>query len=275
MLINIFELFKYEFIQNAFILAIIIALFLPIIGIIVYIKRIVFLADTLGQISMASVAFSVFVSNFIALNIFTNELVCFLMTICGTLLMQFLIKKNKENNIGLLAMHGIAIALVMIFLSLSENYSSTLFNVMFGNINSITHFDIISSFIVLSIIALFFIIFYKKIIIICIDPLIASLRNINIELYEYLIIIFISIAITILSKVIGVLAISILLIFPVLIASIKAKNLKSTFIYSCIITLITFIVGLLFSVIFDIPTSAIIVILNIGTYFICKGIKNE
>jgi len=266
MIANIVE---YEFMQNAFLVGFFISLLLPFIGVIIFVRRQTFIADTLGHINMSAIAFAIFITTlFSSLTKFSNILIV-KFSVMGAVLIEYLRNKYKENKeVSLIVVYSLSIALTMIFLNLSRGYNAGFFNVLFGNINAISSSDI--WFILLFGIIVFVILgfTYKKILLLSLEEEYAKMYGFNVVLYRYLTIILISIVITMAIKVVGVLLVSSLLIIPLLSAIRIAHNLKQTLIYSIIITEVSMIGGIILAFYLDLSTSAVIVLISLVIYLL-------
>ena len=107
---------NYEFMQNAFLVGFFISLLIPFIGVIIFVRRQTFIADTLGHINMSAIAFAIFITSlFSSLTNFSNLLII-LFSVSGAVLIEYLRNKYKENKeVSLIVVYSLSIALTMIF----------------------------------------------------------------------------------------------------------------------------------------------------------------
>lgn len=271
---NIVSMFSYSFMQFAMIVGLILGICLPIVGVIVYLRKIIFLSDTIGQISLTGASFGVFISSTVSNLVVNNFWMIIIFTIIGAIFIQFLNDKIKSNQeISLLITHSIAISLVMIFLSLAKSYGANLFNILFGNINSISAQDVMIiaslSIIVISLI----LVKWRTIILVFIDEVSAKLRGINVTFYKYFTTILISVMIALAVKVVGVLLVATMLALPIVSASLFSSNLKKVVLMSIVMAIISFEGGILSSYVFDLPASALIVFISLLELIISSIIK--
>lgn len=271
---NIVNMFSYNFMQFAMIVGLILGICLPIVGVIVYLRKIIFLSDTIGQISLTGASFGVFISSTVSNLVVNNFWMIIIFTIIGAIFIQFLNDKIKGNQeISLLITHSIAISLVMIFLSLAKNYGANLFNILFGNINSISVQDVMIiaslSIIVISLL----LVKWRTIILVFIDEVSAKLRGINVTFYKYFTTILISVMIALAVKVVGVLLVATMLALPIVSASLFSSNLKKVVLMSIVMAIISFEGGIMSSYVFDLPASALIVFISLLELIISSIIK--
>lgn len=271
---NIASMFSYNFMQFAMIVGLILGICLPIVGVIVYLRKIIFLSDTIGQISLTGASFGVFISSTVSNLVVNNFWMIMIFTIIGAIFIQFLNDKIKGNQeISLLITHSIAISLVMIFLSLAKSYGANLFNILFGNINSISAQDVMIiaslSIIVISLL----LVKWRTIILVFVDEVSAKLRGINVTFYKYFTTILISVMIALAVKVVGVLLVATMLALPIVSASLFSSNLKKVVSMAIVMAIISFEGGIMASYVFDLPASALIVFISLLELIISSIIK--
>lgn len=271
---NIVNMFSYNFMQFAMIVGLILGICLPIVGVIVYLRKIIFLSDTIGQISLTGASFGVFISSAVSNLVVNNFWMIIIFTIIGAIFIQFLNDKIKGNQeISLLITHSIAISLVMIFLSLAKSYGANLFNILFGNINSISAQDVMIiaslSIIVISLL----LVKWRTIILVFVDEVSAKLRGINVTFYKYFTTILISVMIALAVKVVGVLLVATMLALPIVSASLFSHNLKKVVLMAIVMAIISFEGGIMASYVFDLPASALIVFISLLELIISSIIK--
>lgn len=271
---NIVNMFSYNFMQFAMIVGLILGICLPIVGVIVYLRKIIFLSDTIGQISLTGASFGVFISSTVSNLVVNNFWMIIIFTIIGAIFIQFLNDKIKSNQeISLLITHSIAISLVMIFLSLAKSYGANLFNILFGNINSISAQDVMIiaslSIIVISLL----LVKWRTIILVFVDEVSAKLRGINVTFYKYFTTILISVMIALAVKVVGVLLVATMLALPIVSASLFSSNLKKVVLMAIVMAIISFEGGIMSSYVFDLPASALIVFISLLELIISSIIK--
>ncbi len=260
---------KYSFIQNALIVGIILSFILPIIGIIILFRKFPFIADALGHINMSAIAFIYFLNSIFAISYFSSTIIMIVWSILGAILIEYFSHKFMHyKEVSIMIVYSVAISLTMIFLNLSVGFQSSLFNVLFGNINTITSFETVVIF-VLSILILIVLKFtYKNIILISLEEKKSKLYKVNLTFYKYLSIILISLTITMAIKILGVLLVSSLILIPNLSAMRLSKSLRQTVIISICITLFSIVSGIFISYYLSLSTSAIIVLISVVIYML-------
>ncbi len=270
------NLLSYDLFQNGLIAGGIIGLLLPIIGIVVLLRRMTFIADSFGHINMAGIALSILIASIFPNLAGFGTVITIMWTILAAVLIEFLRDKYKEyKELSITLVYSVSIALMMIFLSLAGGYNSSLFAVLFGNINGISDQDvqvIITSAVIILIIVGFN---YKQMLLLSLEEEYSKLYNVNVKRTKYLMMILIALTITIAIKAIGVLLVSSLIVIPLLAAGNVSSNLKQSLLWAILFTELSIIVGIFSSYYLNLPTSSMIVILSIIIYLITIKFKRS
>lgn len=266
---NIVNVLSYDFMQNALIAGIIIGILLPLIGVIILSRRMVFLADSLGHINMSGIALASLLGSMFDVLLPYSFLISLLWTILGALLIEYVRDKYSEyKEVSITIVYTLSVALTMIFLNLSTGMSSGIFNILFGNINAISRNEIYLMLSIAIIVLILFKLLYRKLILLSLEEEYLHLYGINPKLYRYLSMVVITLVISMAIKIVGVLLVSSLLLIPLLSGSKLAKTLKQTFIYTILITEAAIISGIIIAYYINLSTSAIIVLITLLIYII-------
>lgn len=256
-------IFKYEFIQNAFLIGIIIGLLSPIIGSFVLIRKLSFITDTLSHVTLAGIAFALFINS-----IFDLELSILLMSILFSIIGAVLIDKLRNyfsnyKEVALPIVMSGGVALSVIFINLSKTGTINIMNYLFGSINSVSRGEVLSTFIISIIVIITIIVFKNKLIAMSFDEAYSRLLGFNSNIVQMVFTIILATVIAVAIKIVGVLLVSALMIIPVTAAMKVGNNFKQTVIFGIIFSEISVIGGLIASFYLNIPSGAMIVLLNI------------
>ena len=146
-------------------------------------------------------------------------------------------------------------------------------NYLFGSILSISDVEVIISIILSIVVILLYLFSYNKIFAITFDEKFAKSIGIKTNIYNMIFASLCSIVVVLGMRLMGSLLISSLIIFPTLSSMQLFKKFKSVVISSVIISIFTFIIGLILSFVFSTPTGATVVIVNIVLFIILKIIS--
>lgn len=255
---NLLEIFSYAFMIRAFFAGIIISLCASLLGVSMVLRKNSMIGDGLSHVGFGCLAIAT-VLGFAPLE-FTIPIV---------VVVSFFILKLNDNHkihgdsaIALISASSLAIGIMAI--SIVKGVNTDINSYLFGSILSIGEKDLILSIILGIIILILFIISYNKIFALTFDESFAKSIGIKTNVYNIILSVLCSITIVLGMRIVGALLISSLIIFPCLSARCIFKNYKSVMISSGIISCICFTIGLIVSFIFDIPTGASIVVINLG-----------
>lgn len=263
------SILSYDFMQNAIIAGLLIGMVTPIVGIFIILRRLTFIADSLGHINMAGIAFSMLVPSVIGSIVISNTVIVIVWTILCALLIELLRNKYSEyKEISIMIVYSLSVALTMVFLSLANGYNSSVFNILFGNINAISDSDIYMMVFLITSVLIYVVFKYKKILLFALDEEHAKLYGVKVEQMKYITMVIVAIIITLAIKVVGVLLVSSLVTIPILSAANLSKSLKQTLLYAFIITEISMVIGIFLGYFLNISTSAMIVITLLLFYLV-------
>jgi len=267
-------LFKYpQLFGYALLAGIIIGIIAPLIGSVIIVRRLSFIADTLSHFSLAGVYFGVLLSNMFDLKIspvFVAVIFSVLCTIVVEILRGFY-KNYKELSMPIVMSFGTALS--GIFIALSKS-SSDLSSFLFGSIFTISLSDLIVITVLTCLVLGFIALFYRKIITLCFDETQAKISGINTKVLQYIITIILAVFISLFIKIVGVLLISALMIIPVSASILIGKSFKQTCGIAMIISEVSILFGIYLSYVLGLPAGSIIVLLNILFLFVIMICKN-
>ncbi len=265
---------SYGFMQNALIAGAIIGILLPLIGVIILSRRMVFLADSLGHINMSGIAFASFFSSIFAWATPFSFIISLIWTMLGAILIEYVRDNYSEyKEVSITIVYTLSVALTMIFLNLTTGTTSGIFNILFGNINAISQSEVYVIILIAIIVLILFKLLFNKLMLLALEEEYLHLYGINPKFYRYITMVVITLVISIAIKVVGVLLVSSLLLIPLLSGAKLAKTLKQTFIYTIIFTEISIIAGIIIAYYINMSTSAIIVLISLLIYVIIMIIK--
>ena len=261
MILNIFEMFSYDFIVKAFIVGICISLSSSLLGVNMVLKNKAMIGDGLSHVAFGACAIAV------ALN-WAPMAVAIPVVMVASFLILKLSEKNKIHGdalIALLATSSLAIGYIIIH---AGGINVDIENYLYGSIYGISNFELVISIVLAAVVVLAFILFYNRIFSVTFDEEFSKSTGIKTELYSIIISILCSLTVVIGMKVMGTLLVSSLIIFPVLSAKQVFKTYKSVVISSSIISVISLMVGLGSNYYIDWPVGSTIVVVNLAVLII-------
>ncbi len=254
------DLINYTFLQHALIAGILVSIASGIIGSLIVVNRMVFLAGGIAHASYGGIGIALFFS----IPIFLGATI---FSLCVAVLIAFITLKNKEHIdtiIGLIWAVGMAVGIV--FVDKTNGYKVDLMSYLFGSILAVSKEDIYHMILVLAIIIFIVTFFYHKILAVSFDMEYAKLIGINVKLFYTLILVLSSLTIVIAIKVVGLILVIALLTIPTFIANKLSSSLSIMMVISSILSTIFTLIGLFISYQYDITSGASIIL--IGALFL-------
>lgn len=263
-----FEILNYDFMRNAYIVWIFLAILWPIIWTFLIVRRYTMISDTISHISLTWVIIWL-VSHFQPI------IVTLVYTIFSSIIIEKLrLTKKLSWDMVLALILALNLAIVSLLISLNNRVMLNISSYLFWSISLVSNFDVI----VISWLSLFvLLVFYfikSSLLKITYDEDNAKAIWINVWFYNLVFVMLVAIIITLAIPITWVLLISSLIILPV-IASIQiSSSFKSTIIIWEIISIISVVSGITLSYFFDISASSGITFLLIWFFIIFFMIKN-
>jgi len=256
------ELLSYSFFQHALIAALLVSIATGIIGTLIVVNRMVFLAGGIAHASYGGIGIALF----FGLPIFLGTSA---FSIAVAIIIALLTLKHKEHidtYIGLIWAVGMAIGIV--FIDKTEGYNSDLMSYLFGSILAVSKEDLFYMIAVVIMIISLVSLFYRKILAVSYDIEYAGLLGINTKFFYTLILILSSLTIVISIKVVGLILVIALLTIPTYIAQKLSSSLSRMMLLSATFSTLFSITGLILSYYLDITSGASIILVCAITFIL-------
>lgn len=268
------DLFTQDFMLRALAAGLILGVLAPVIGSIVVVRRLSFIADTLGHFSLVGISISLFLSTFGISIFFERPLYLgILFSVVGGFLIELFRRSYKNyKEISMVIVISLGSALSAIFFSLSRKTGS-LYNYLFGAILTITNYYLIIILIIAILVLLIFVFFGKQILSVSFDETTAKFLGVNVNLFQMLFMMILSIVVSVLLESAGVLLISSMMIIPVAAAMRIGWSFRSTLTISIVFSELSVVFGLWAAYSLTIPSGAAIVSINIIILILIALIK--
>ena len=268
MLEKLMNYMQYEFVQNALIVGVLIALCSSLLGVTLVLKRFSFIGDGLSHVAFGAMA----VAGIVGL---TNEMILVLpVTVIAAVVLLATGQNAKIKGDASLAMLsvaslGIGYLLLNIFSS-SGNVSGDVCTTLFGSTSILTlsKFDVWLCIIMSVIVILTFILFYNRIFAVTFDETFTSATGTKANLYNLLIAVITAVIIVLAMNLVGSLLISALVIFPALSAMRVFKSFRNVVICSAMVSVVCSLSGIILSILFSTPVGSTIVAIDIFVFII-------
>lgn len=250
------EALSYEFMQNALIAGIIVSFVAGIIGSLIVVNRMVFLAGGIAHAAYGGIGIAIFTG----IPIFLGTT---LFAVAAALFMAFVTLHQKDKIdifTGLIWAVGMAIGIILV--DLTPGYNVDLMSYLFGSILAVERSDLYFMVALFIIIVAVMTIWYRDILAVSYDSEYAALSGINVKLFYTLILVLTALAVVIAIKVVGLILVIALLTIPIYIAQNLSSSLYSMMILSGLIASCFTSIGLWLSYSFDLTSGASIILVS-------------
>ncbi len=263
------QLLALPFVQRALIAGVLLGALLAVLGIFVVLKRMAFLSDGIAHASLAGVAAGLLA------NLNPLLMALGLSAVLGALI-AWLERKAKiasDAVIGLVFTSGMALGVVL--LAFKQGYQPELVTFLFGNILAIQW----SELYVMAAFGLAILVFlaasYKKISLMLINQDLAHVSGVNVAAYQTALYVMVALATVLGIKLLGIVLVSALLIMPVTTAKLVSKSFRQLAVYSVIFAELMVLAGLYFSVLFNLPTGATMVLAGMAFFILTFAVQKN
>lgn len=175
-------------------------------------------------------------------------------------------KIKSDSAIALISSSSLAIGVAVT--SLTTGMNTDVCNFMFGSLLAMSKSDVYLSIVVTIIVAILFVVYYRKLFIITFDEDFAKASGLKTKRYTNIIAFLTAVIIVVGMRMMGTLLISSIIIFPALTSMRLFKTFKQVVVSSAIISIIAFLIGIYLSYVYRISTGATIVLVNLVLFII-------
>lgn len=250
------DIFQYAFMQRAFIVGILLAVIIPLIGVIVVLKGLSMIGDALSHTSLAGVALGLI----LGINPIVGAVITCIVAAFSIEAIRRKLPKYAEISISIIMSVGIGGASVLSgFIEDTSGFNSFLF----GSIVAITNTEVWMVVVVTAIVVITFLLLYKELMFITFDEPGAVLAGLPVKKINFVITLLTAITVSVAARSVGALIVSSLMVIPVACAMQLANSYKKTVIYSVLFALLFTIVGLFLSYYFDLKPGGTIVLTGV------------
>ena len=259
---------RYEYVQNAFIVGVLVAVCSSFLGVTIVLKRFSFIGDGLSHVAFGAMAIAV------AMNLSNSLLLVLPVTIISAVLLLRTGQNTKikgDAAIAMISVSALAVGyLIMSLFSRSSNLAGDVCAALFGStrILTISKTDVWLSVILSALVILVFVVFYHKIFAVTFDEEFSTATGVNAKLYNLILAIVIAAIIVLAMNLVGALLISALVIFPALSAMRVFKTFKAVTWCSLIMSIFCAVFGVIIAILAGTPVGSTIVIVYIAGFML-------
>ena len=263
------EIFQYDFMVNAFLAGIIIAILASVSGSFIVLRRYAMLTETLAHVALVGVAIGIVTEQ--------NPIwVAVLVSVVSAWLIEYMRSYLGLYSDSILAIFlSGSLALAVTIISISGSFNASLFSYLFGSILSVTNEDLIvmAVFGTLSMAVLLGL--FKEFYFIAFDEEVAQVSGLKVKLLNFTLVTIIAIIIALSIRVVGTLLIGALMVIPTISALRYRFGFAKTILLSLLFSVSAVLVGMSLSYILSLPSGATIVLVTLAIFIISTVINRR
>lgn len=261
----IHDVFEFSFLQRALITSIVIGMICGVIGCFIVLRSLALMGDAISHAVLPGVA----ISYMMGINFFYGAVVFGVLAALGIGFVNQNSKIKSDSSIGIVFSSFLALGVLLITKAQS---SIDLTEILFGNVLTVKPEDRTITFIVVAIVLIVIIVFYKEFLLSSFDPTMAAASGLPVKFIHYTLMVLLTLVTVASLQTVGVILVVSLLITPASTAYLLTKRLSTMILTSAFIGMVSSVIGLFFSVTFNLPSGVVIVlvitIIFIITFFL-------
>ena len=252
-----FDIFSYPFMIRAFLVAFMIALCAPCIGLPIVLKRFSAIGDATSHSALSGIAFGLL----FGINPIGGAVI---FSVVAVLSIEKLRKVfGAYQEIATVVIMSAGIGLTAVLSAFIKNGAANINSFMFGSIVAISDFELWLSLALSAAVMIVTLLLYKENFAIAFDEEDAALCGMPVKLINFIIMLLTAIVVSVASRIVGALMISSLLVIPVATAMLVSKSYKQTMIISIIASELITLLGLYISFYLNLRPGGTIVLLGV------------
>ncbi|MEJ6486628.1 metal ABC transporter permease [Nostoc punctiforme UO1] len=253
---DLVSLLTFPFMQRAIVGAVLMGILGGMLGSFVTLRQLSFFSHAVGHAALVGVALGVL------LQINPTWMLLPFTLVFGVIVLYFIDKTDLGSDSVLSIVLSGALAIGVILTSLIKGYRGNLMAVLFGDILAIDTTDLILTLLVLVGGSIFLLSTLRQQILLTLNPDVAQVQGVPVQLYRYVFVVLLSLAVAVAIKAVGVLLVNAFLVIPASTAKLMSHHFSRFLVISVIVGSISSIAGIIVSGIFNFASGPSIVLVQ-------------
>ncbi|MFC6164798.1 metal ABC transporter permease [Lactiplantibacillus dongliensis] len=235
---------KYDFLQSALLTATMVGVMSGLIGSFIILRGMSLMGDAISHAVLPGVA----LAYMFGFNILIGASV---FGILAALLIGYVASHSQlktDTSIGIIFSAFYALGFILI--SLAES-STNLHHILFGNILAVSDQDIMTTAVVLGLVILFVVFFYKELLISSFDATFAQTYGLKVQLLHYALMLVLTLVTVSALQTVGIILVVAMLITPAATAFLWTQKLSQLLVVAALMGVLSSVIGLYFSYTFN------------------------
>ncbi|ULG75168.1 metal ABC transporter permease [Macrococcus brunensis] len=262
---------SYQFLSRAMITAAVVGIVSGAVGCLIVLRNLSLMGDAMSHAVLPGVA----ISYLLGIPTFIGALISGLLTstVISTLIEYSKTKRDAAIGITFTTFFSIGVIIISMV-----NSATNLYHLLFGNILTVSKQDFWMTLTVSLVVLTFIIACYTPLKLTTFDPIFAEMNGLSPKLWQYIIMLMLALVTVVSLQTVGIILVVAMLITPASAAYLITKSLHAMMITASTIGLISAIIGIYLSFIYNVPSGAAIVIVACSIYaiiFITQTIRRK
>lgn len=262
---DLVTLLQFPFMQRAIAGAVLMGILGGLLGSFVTLRQLSFFSHAVGHAALVGVALGVL------LQLNPTWMLLPFTLIFGLVVLYFIEKTDLGSDSVLSIVLSGALAVGVILSSLIKGYRGNLMGVLFGDILAIDLTDLILTLLVLVGSSLFLLSTLRQQILLTLNPAVAKVQGIPVQLYRYGFVVLLSLAVAVAIKAVGVLLVNAFLVIPASCAKLMSHHFNRFLLLSVIVGSISSFAGIIVSGLFNFASGPSIVLVQFVVFLAVFG----
>jgi len=267
---------QFEFLRHTFYTGLLIGIVAPLLGTFLVVRRLSFLADALSHVTLAGIAFGLFIEKRFMIMLFSPMYSGMAFSVIGAIFIEKLRSVYKAyQEIGIPIVLSSGVGLSVIFIALAKGFNQDLFAYLFGSVSAVSPVDFYTILAITIAVLIIVSIFYKELVTLSFDEEHAKVSGLHTKRIHFIFIILIAFVIAASMRIVGILLVSALMTLPVAAAMRIANSYKQLIFYSIVFGEVSVIFGLIAGYYLSIPPGGTIVVIALLILLIVLSMKSK
>jgi len=253
---------QFDFLRHTFYTGLLIGIVAPLLGSFLVVRRLSFLADALSHVTLAGIAFGLFMEKRFMIALFSPMYSGMAFSVVGAIFIERLrsiYKAYQELGIPIVLSGGVGLS--VIFIALAKGFNQDLFSYLFGSVSAVSALDFYTILAIAVVVLIIVTLFYKELVTLSFDEEHATVSGLHTRRIHFLFIILIAFVIAASMRIVGILLVSALMTLPVAAAMRLAKSYRQLIFYSILFGEVSVLLGLIAGYYLSIPPGGTIVVI--------------
>ncbi|MBQ9552839.1 MAG: metal ABC transporter permease [Clostridia bacterium] len=256
MLTDLQTVFSYPFLRTPLLVGVLVSLCAALLGSVLVLKRFSMIGDGLSHVGYGALCVAA------ALGTAPLKVAIPVVIVSAYCLLRISRSSRINGDSAIALISGTAIAVGVLTVKLAGNVNIDVGSYMFGSIVAIDKNDVAVSVVMSVVVLLLYVLLYNGIFSTTFDENFAKATGTNVGFYNTVVALLTAVTIVVGMRLMGVILISSLLIFPSLTSMRVFRSFRGVVLSAAVVSALCFFFGFLAAFRFDLPTGATVVAVN-------------